>query len=86
MDTILEIYTNKYNIIFIQEPSWTLIQHIPSLESKTRQSIFGVPNYLAWLQLTRIPTQDNNRSRVLIYINTRLTKLCFLLRQDIIDH
>jgi len=81
-----EIHKNKYNIIFIQEPPWTLIQHIPLPESKTEQPIFSAPNYLAWLQLARIPTQDDNRSRVLIYINTRLTKLCFLLRQDIINH
>jgi len=44
-DIILETQ-KEFNIIFIQELSWSFIQTIPSLIFKERDKIVGVSNHL----------------------------------------
>jgi len=36
----------SFNIIFIQEPSWTTIYSIPSSKSRKGEGLVGVPSYL----------------------------------------
>jgi len=43
-DTLLESYKN-FNILFIQEPSWSIIQNILSSMSEEEEEIIGAPNH-----------------------------------------
>ena len=85
INTILEVKTN-FDIIFIQEPSWSTIHSIPSSKSCEEESLVGVVNYPNWLIFTRNSESLNNFSRVIIYVNIRLSSFCFLLHKDVINH
>jgi len=39
-----------------------------------------------WISFARIPSNDKDFPRVIIYVNNRLSALCFLLCKDIINH
>ena len=39
-----------------------------------------------WTTYARIPTNDKDFPRVLVYVNIRLSDLCFLLQKDIFNH
>jgi len=43
-------------------------------------------HHLNWISFTRIPLVNNNFPRVITYVNTRLSSLCFLLHKDIFNH
>jgi len=58
-ETLLE--TNKdFDIIFIQEPSWSTIYQIPSFTSKEGEMLIEVPNHPTWLSFSRNPNGNNN--------------------------
>ena len=84
-DTLLE---NKkdFNILFIQEPPWSIICSILSSISKEEEEIVDAPNHLLWTMFTRTSNTKNKHLRVFTYINIRLIRLCFLLRRDIFNH
>ena len=44
INTILKTYSS-FDIIFIQEPSWSHIWSIPSFNNKDREELVGIPNY-----------------------------------------
>ena len=68
MDTILE--SNKeFDIIFIQELPWSFIWLIPSSLSKEGNSLVGIPNYPDYVTFARSLLNDNDSSRVILYIN-----------------
>jgi len=50
------------------------------------ESLVGVVNYPNWLIFTRPYTNESECSRVIIYINIRLSSFCFSLQKDIIDY
>ena len=83
--TILEIKVN-FDIIFIQEPSWTTICSILSSMNCEGESLIGVVNHPNWLTFTRPYTNENKCPRVIIYINIRLSFFHFSLHKDIIDY
>jgi len=62
--TILEITTN-FDIIFIQEPSWTTIHSIPSSTNCERELLVGVVNNLNWLTFIRPYTNESECPRVI---------------------
>ena len=62
--TILEIKTN-FDIIFIQEPSWTTIHSITSSMNCERELLVGVVNYLNWLTFTKPYTNESECHRVI---------------------
>ena len=49
-------------------------------------SLLGVPNHPNWLIFAREPCLTNDSPRVIIYINVRLSSLCFSLQKDIINY
>jgi len=53
IDIILENYKN-FDIIFIQKPSWSIIQNISSSSSKEGKKLLVLP-----IILHRLPFQDN---------------------------
>ena len=85
MNTILEVNFN-YDIIFIQELSWYTICSIPSSRSCEGESLVSIVNHLNWLTFTRASETENDFPRVIIYINIRLSSLCFSLCKDVINH
>jgi len=78
INTILEVNQN-FNIIFIQEPSWTTLRTIPSSTNSKGISLLSVPNYPNWLTFAREPCSTNDSPRVIFYINVRLSSFCFSL-------
>ena len=85
INTILKVYYN-FDIIFIQEPSWTTIRSILSSENCEGVSLVGIVNHLNWLTFARELNSVNNFLRVIIYINIRLFSFRFSLCKDIINH
>jgi len=77
---------NHYDIILIQEPPWSEIQKVPSLSNSEGDSLIGTNHHPNWIVFGRVPLDSNDLPRVISYVNIRLSPLCFLLRQDIINH
>jgi len=74
MDTTLE--TNKeFDIIFIQKPPWLFICTIPSSSNKDRDRVVDTPNHSNQLTFSRPSYEDNNHSRVILYINMQLSHM-----------
>ena len=85
INTILETQF-EFDILFIQEPSWLTICSIPSSKSKDGKELIRVPNYSNWLVFANKSSNIHDCSRVITYINTKLSPLCFSLRKDILSH
>ena len=75
-----------YDILFIQKHSWSILQCISYASSEEGEEIIGAPNHLSQTLFTQNSNNKNKHLRVLTYINVRLTRLCFSLRKDIINH
>ena len=71
---------------YSSRPSWTTLRTIPSLMNSEGITLLGIPNHPTWLTFAREPCSTNDSPRVIIYINIRLSSLCFSLRKDIINH
>ena len=85
INTILKVNHN-FDVIFIQEPSWTTIRSIPSSGNCEGVPLVGVPNHPNWLIFARESNSVNDSPRVIIYINIRLLSLWFSLCKNIINH
>ena len=85
VNTILETYS-YFDIIFIQELSWSTIHTILSTLSKEREELVDVPNYPNWITFSTLLTKGKDFPRVISYINIWLYYLYFLLCKDIFNH
>jgi len=85
INTILKT-NNNFDIIFIQKPSWTTLQSIPSLSTCECDPLVGIVNHPNWLTSAREPNMINNCPRVIIFINIRLSSLCFSFCKDIVNY
>ena len=85
INTILKLKAD-FNIIFIQEPSWSTIHTIPSLRNCEWESLVDIANHPNWLIFFRFLETESDYSRVVIYVNIRLLPLCFSLHKDVINH
>ena len=83
VNTILEVKTD-FDIIFIQEPSWSTIHFIPSSKSCKGESLVGIVNHHNWLMFTGNSKSLNDFLRVVIYVNIRLSSFHFSLYKDVI--
>lgn len=72
--------------MFIQEPSWTTIQAIPSLKNREGDELVGVLNHSNWLMFTNNSSSTNNYPRIITYVNIRLSSFCFSLHKDIYNY
>ena len=86
VDSLLESQKNLYDILFIQEPPWNFIQFAPSTSSSGGQEVIGAPIHPEQTQVVQFPQDSKQMSRVMCFIHSRLSKLCFALRRDIVDH
>ena len=85
VNTLLETQ-NQFDIIFIQEPSWSKIHKIPSSSSRNGEPLIGTNYHPNWISFARFPSERLDSLRVIIYINICLSSLHFLLHKDIINH
>ena len=85
INTILETQFS-YNIIFIQEPPWSIICSIPSSNNCEEELLVGIPHYPNWLTFTRSPTNQSDSLIVVSYINICVLCLCFSLQNDVLNH
>jgi len=83
INTILKV-NHDFDIIFIQEPSWTTLRFIPSSMNPKGVPLLGVPNHPNWLTFVREPSSSNESPRVVIYINIKLSSFRFSFRKNII--
>ena len=81
VNTILETKL-KFNIIFVQEPSWTTIWLVLSSRNCKDNELVGVSNYPDWLTFSSNLTVDNDCPRVVTCDNIRLLSLYFLLHKE----
>ena len=72
--------------MFIQEPSWTTIQAIPSLKNREDDELVRVLNHSNWLMFTNNSSSTNNYPRIITYVNIRLSSFCFSLHKDIYNY
>ena len=59
------------------------IQSIPSLLNKEGEKLVGVPN---WITFSRNTSSNHDSSKVISYINVRLSQFCFFLQKDIFNY
>ena len=85
MNTILEVKAN-FNIVFIQELSWSTIHSVPSSRNCEEEFLVGIINHPNWLTFARSSEAKNDYLRVIIYVNIRLSSLCFSHCKDVIKH
>jgi len=85
INTILETHFD-FNIIFIQELLWSVIQSILSSTNCEGDILIGVPNHLSWTVFSKCLSQANNFSQVVTYINICLSSLRFSLQNNILNH
>ena len=85
MNTILKLKVD-FNIVFIQELSQSTIHSIPSFRNCEGESLVGVVNHPDWLTFSRSFETKSDYSRVVTYINIRLTSLHFTLHKDVINY
>ena len=86
VDSLLESQKDLYNILFIQEPPWNFIRFAPSTSSSGGQKVVGAPIYPEWTQVVQFPQDSEQIPRVICFIHSRLPKLHFALKRDIVDY
>ena len=74
--TILEAHSD-FDIIFIQEPSWSFIRSLSSYDNTDGNPLLGIVNHPNWLTFAREPVSHSDLPRVAIFINIRLLSLRF---------
>jgi len=85
VNTILEIQL-QFDIIFIQEPSWSVICMIPSASNCKGEVLVGTTYHLNWLSFARAPLNQLDSPIVLVYVNICILSLQFSLQNNIINH
>jgi len=75
-----------YDILFIQEPPWNFIRFAPSTTASEGNEVVGAPIHPDWTQVVRFPQDSEQMPRVMCFIHSRLSRLRFALRRDIVDH
>ena len=85
INTIFKTYFD-FDIIFIQEPLWSVIQSILSSTNCEGNELIEVPNHLNWIVFSRHSSQTNDFPWVVTYINIHLSFLWFSLWNDILNH
>ena len=85
INTILETHLS-FDIIFIQEPSWSVIWSILIYTSCKGEELVGVPNHPNWFIFFRNSSQVANSLKVITYINICISSLHFPLWNNILNH
>jgi len=76
----------EFDILFIQELPWSIIRSILSITLSEGEEIVGAPNHLSWITFTRYLSLGDEHPRVITYIKSDFSSLCFSLRKDIYNY
>jgi len=79
-DIILE-NNKKFDVLFIQELIWSIIQQVPSFLNEEGENTISTSYYPSWIIFTQSTLDNNKYPRVIKYINIRLIRLRFLLKK-----
>ena len=82
INTILETKFT-FDVIFIREPSWSVLRSILSFTNCKGDELVRVSNYPNWIKFSRPCMQPSDSPRV---INICLSLLRFSLRNDVLQH
>ena len=66
-----------------------LYLHLPQEKVRRRVwvlKVVGAPIHLEWTQMVQFPQDSEQTPRVMCFIHSRLSRLRFALRRDIVDH
>jgi len=85
VNTILEIQFS-YDIIFIQEPPWSIIHSIPSSNNCKGEPLVDVPYHPNWITFTRPLSNQLDYPRAVTFINICISRLHFSLQNDVLNH
>ena len=86
VDTFLESQKDHYDIFFVQEPPWNFIHYAPSTISLEGDKVVGAPIHPDWTQVVQVLRDSEDVPRVIAFIYSRLSRLKFSLRRDVVDH
>ena len=86
VDSLLESQKNLYDILFIQKPLWNFIYFALSTTISGGNKVAGAPIHLDWTQVVQFSQSSEQISRVMYFIHSRLFRLCFAPRRDIVDY
>ena len=64
-----------YDIILIQEPSWSEIRKILSSSNSKGDPLISTSHHSNWIMFGRTPVDSNDLPRVISYVNIRLSPL-----------
>jgi hypothetical protein len=81
-ESILATKKDNFDIIFIQEPPWNLICHVPSTKEPLNDELMGAPIYPEWTYMVH---PSDPHLCVMTYVHTRLQVMRPMLRRDLID-
>ena len=85
INIILKIHS-LFDIIFIQELSWSIIWSILSSSNCEKEELVEVSNYLNWTMFSKNFSLADNFSRVISYINIHLSFMCFFFWNNVLNH
>ena len=86
VDSLLESQKDLYTILFIQEPPWNFIQFAPSTTSPGGQEVIGALIHPEWTQVVQFPQDSKQIPRVICFIHSRLSRIRFSLRRNIVNY
>ena len=86
VNSLLEFQKDLYDILFIQKPPWNLIHFAPSTTASGSNEVIGTPIYPEWTQVVQFSQSSEQTPRVMCFIYFRLSRLCFALKRDIVNH
>ncbi|KAK1226715.1 hypothetical protein PQX77_010298 [Marasmius sp. AFHP31] len=61
LDVILEELNGRFDLLFIQEPPWSMIRRAPSARDPQGDPVIGMPIHPEWDCMVHHRTQDNQR-------------------------
>ena len=76
----------QFDIIFIQEPPWSIIYSISSSNNCKGEPLVGIPHHPNWHTFARYSTNQSDSPRVVTYINICALCLHFSLQNDVLNH
>ena len=85
VNTILKTQSH-FDIILIQELSWSVICQVPSSVNSEGKNLIGTVHHPNWILFATNPVNKAYSPKVTAYINIRLSPLRFSLCCDIINH
>jgi len=79
VDTILDTQFS-YDIIFIQEPLWSIIHSVPSSNNCQEEPLVGIPHHPNWITFARPLSNQLDYPRVMTFINIHILHLFFIAK------